>query len=727
LRRIRNNVVGALRGAHFASVTWDVHDLIKFLKEVLNPQQPYDDFMPAYDDGRLIKAQVVNTDTVMTLKNRGDGIVCSSREGNTEIRFMSVKNYPLNWELREMERLIGDFSQMSNRYPCPFMLITGVYVLDHEAIKNMVLVKSARATQNAESPFAKYMPGLQDKKRDWDYVQRVVTEGQTLVSMYMQIMLFTDPKESDVIEQAVKALWRSSGFDLTTDVYVQVQALLSSLPMGLSKDMYADLKKFQRVTTKTSTNAICFTPFLSEWRGTETPTMLVFGKRGQAMRLSLDDNRQGNQNLIVSGASGTGKSFFYNYLMLSYMGAMNARVRHFDIGRSAEKLCNLLGGQMIEFRPEIDMRLNPFSLVVEKDFNEEMALLRPMVAQMAMPNSKPDSLQTAILDEAIRTVWDRKGNDMSVTDIAEYLREMGNKGDVNTDWISKLAERVLPRMHDEHQALHGSQEAEGSNRILPASIDEYKMLLMASTLGNGGSGRDQRMHDLARMLYPYTREGTYGRYFEGRANIDLSNDFVLLEMEELANKKELRSVVLQILIYAIQQELFTGDRSKKTLISIDEAWQLLADTGGSTAEYIENGFRRARKNGGSFVIISQNLYEVAKGDVGAAIMANSDWKILFRQDRDAFNMLLDSKRFNANETEQRIISTLQTEQGVFSEAFVRMGNNQSGVFSFWPDPFMKLLFSSNAQDYAQINQYRERGFPVTEAIHQVLKDRGIHA
>lgn len=35
------------------------------------------------------------------------------------------------------------------------------------------------------------------------------------------------------------------------------------------------------------------------------------------------------------------------------------------------------------------------------------------------------------------------------------------------------------------------------------------------------------------MLNPYTRDGEYARFFEGRNN-DFSNDFMVIENEELA-------------------------------------------------------------------------------------------------------------------------------------------------------------------------------------------------
>mgnify|MGYP003378696726 CR=1 FL=1 len=54
---------------------------------------------------------------------------------------------------------------------------------------------------------------------------------------------------------------------------------------------------------------------------------------------------------------------------------------------------------------------------------------------------------------------------------------------------------------------------------------------------------DQRIKDLAIMLNPYAKGGQYERFFEGRNNIDFSNDFIVIENEELKRRPDLHAVV----------------------------------------------------------------------------------------------------------------------------------------------------------------------------------------
>lgn len=67
----------------------------------------------------------------------------------------------------------------------------------------------------------------------------------------------------------------------------------------------------------------------------------------------------------------------------------------------------------------------------------------------------------------------------------------------------------------------------------------------------------------------------------------------MLELEELSAKKDLQAVVMFLLMYKITQEMYLTRNQIKICI-IDEAWSLLGS--GSSGEFIESGYRRAREN-----------------------------------------------------------------------------------------------------------------------------------
>src|SRR5207247_2811216 len=116
------------------------------------------------------------------------------------------------------------------------------------------------------------------------------------------------------------------------------------------------------ITLTTFGNAIHLAPLIAEWRGTRTPTMVFAGRRGQLMTVDLYDNDLGNPTAAIIGAPGSGKSVLMNEMAWSYL-SIGAKVWMLDLGRSFEKLCRKAEGTYIEFRPDVEISLNPFPRV----------------------------------------------------------------------------------------------------------------------------------------------------------------------------------------------------------------------------------------------------------------------------------------------------------------------------------------------------------------------------
>ena len=78
-------------------------------------------------------------------------------------------------------------------------------------------------------------------------------------------------------------------------------------------------------------------------------------------------------------------------------------------------------------------------------------------------------------------------------------------------------------------------------------------------------------------------------------------------------------MVLLQLIYQIQQEMYLGERDRRKIVFIDEAWDLL--TQGDVGKFIETGYRRFRY-GGSAVTVTQSVNDLYDSPTGKAIAEN---------------------------------------------------------------------------------------------------------
>lgn len=661
---LRDGMRATLHAAGFPSRPWTAGDLINWVSALLDPHRQAGDGLPlTYDAGRELRDQVLDPATMLVIRPGGITLANPASEAQ-EMRLLSVRSFPPRFALWNMGSLIGDLYQATLQYPCPFMITLGVHVLDAEATRNWAYLKAARATTNATSYMARFLPDMQERKADWDIVLKALDDGQQLVDLQHQVALFAAPEAMARAEQAARSIFRARGFELSRDTMMMAQGLIGSLPMTLSPPFHGDLSRMKRVSTKTSANAVHLAPLVAEWQGTGTPVLMLGGRRGQLMPLDVYDNPAGNYNVAIAGTSGSGKSLLLNEIAMSYLGT-GARVWIIDVGRSYEKACRNVGGSFIEFTESAGISLNPFSFV--EDIDEDMELLQPLLAQMVSPREALDGFRYSTLGAAIKKVWKAKGRAMTITDIHALL--------------------ATGRLDDDANA-----EAEG----------------------------DRRLKDLAAMLAPYAREGTYGKYFDREASIDFSSDFIVLELEELKAKKDLQTVVLLIVMYRITREMyFTRDRKK--IVIIDEAWDLLS--GGATAEFIEAGYRRARKYKGAFMSATQGVDDYYRNPAAKAALDNSDWMFLLRQKPESIEMMDKLGQLTMDDAMKRLLQSLRTEHGAYSEVFIHSpaGN---GVGRLIVDPYSLLLFSSRAEDFSAINAKRAEGLSVSQAIDAVLTERG---
>lgn len=674
LTELRETVRTSLRTANLPCFAMDAQALIRFVWPILNPESMFSkEPQPKleYDSSKSIKEQV--TAFGQHVKVKAKEVLFGlppEEEGEPDnrvaMRGFGVLQYPQKKELWEMVNIIGSFFDDGLQYPCPFIISGGVYTLDPLAVENKAALKSARAKQNAKSKMAEFQPELESQRHDWEVVMQQLNQGGTMCELYHTLVLFAPRKTINKATQIAVNVWRSERFFVAPLQSLHMPCLYASLPMTLTESMREDLIRFRVLTTKTTVNAVDLAPVIGEWRGAGKPVMMFFGRRGSPTFLDFYSNQQGNYNVFVAGVSGSGKSVCMNEIVSAYRG-VGARVWVIDVGRSYQNLIRLQNGTFLEFTPQTKMCINPFSWVGvddELDFKAEMRLLKPMIGRMASPNEPLSEYQYSLIAEAITGVWDDYGQDTNPTLIQKYLLEK---------------------------------------------------------IKNESGGIERVAFELGKQLQPFTKDGIYGNYFNGRANISLESDMVGLELEELKNAPELRRVVLFVLTSRIAHDMYLS-RDRPKICLVDEAWQLLgADK--ETAEFIEEGYRRARKYNGIFAVGTQGIEDAYKNDAAQAAYNNADWKILLRQDRKNLEKLIEDGMVNFSPAIKRMLLSLRTEKGRFSEMLISSPNGDS-VVRHIPDPFSLLMASTNAADFNECNALLQQGHSTMEALQIMLGRRG---
>jgi conjugal transfer ATP-binding protein TraC len=659
----RETMQSTLTSAMLPSWDWGQKELLNWVSDILNHQRVLD---PGHrtedlsvDESLPFLRDCFNKNGGLASVQSGD-IYFSGTESS--IATLSVSSFPKSpWFLSLMGNMIGDYFQQTLLYPCPFYITLNAITDDRNAFKSKASLMSARKTQQLDSQAGKFMPGLGDEAREWNYAVKALDDGSTMVNMGMKIMLISPKNDLKKNITDVIAIWANKGFTVYNDTFLTPLGFKSSIPMGCTKLVVKDLMSMGHLSPKFSSNAISLSPLLGEWKGTKNNTITLFGRRGQIMGFDLFDNEQGNYNFAVIAGSGSGKSFLLNEIAFSYL-AKGSKVWIIDVGRSYEKLCDVLGGDFIEFSESSNICINPFTFIA--DIDEEMELLKPLLSQMMTGDSSTlTGVQMAELELAIKGAWEKHGTKTTVTIIRDELVSMCNEGD------------------------------------------------MSCPVGA-----------MAKMLYPWTKAGVYGKYFEGDANLNFKNPFTVLELEELNSKKNLQTIVLMILMHRITNDMYVNRDGVKKIVIIDEAWSLMS--GGDTAEFIEKGYRRARKYGGAFGTATQGVDDYYKTPGALAAFNNSDWVFMLRQKKESIERLEKEGKISMDPWKKRVLLGLSTRHGVYSEVFVNYPSGE-GLGRLFVDPFTSLLYSSKDEDYQEIKRARISGMDTSAAINHVLANRGL--
>ena len=231
--------------------------------------------------------------------------------------------------------------------------------------------------------------------------------------------------------------------------------------------------------------------------------------------------------------------------------------------------------------------------------------------------------------------------------------------------------------------------------------------------------KDARIRDIGQQLYPFTRAGSNGRWFEGDNNVNFDNAFVVLELQALKSRPVLQKVVLLQLMSRIADEMYRTQGRRKLLV-IDEAWELLDDP--IMAKAVEAFYRKVRKHDGSVLIITQGIGDLYQSPNGRAIISNSTWKIIAEQKSDSIDMAVESKQFNVDPYCLSMVRSLHVVKGRYSDLMIMRSSSDWGVVRFIPEKFMNVLFSSSSGErdvvIAEIDAGVEAVVAVENYIHQ---------
>lgn len=611
---LRNTIKGALAAGQIGSTELASDDIRFVLRELLNPQisprarsEGVNMQVPMWQD-------LVDRNAHIRIAREGH-LLFSSGPATPEVAVSCVTTdaMPASLYLPMMSLVLGAPDAWDERISCPFWAYTTIHVLDPDKSRDALTAKFGLLNKQTMSDSAWYrsMMGHMYERREHtnSLLSSVRQGGHKLVRAYSGINLYTHPQTVRQELETAKGLWRNAGFRVSEEKFITLPVFLASLPLAYSPAMDPPNRGLQRAQLMSSLNGACLALVQGDWQGTplvETKEgathhkggLLLTSRRGQLASFDLLHTST-NYNFVIVAASGSGKSFLANEIILDFL-SKGGIARIIDVGRSYYRFCQVVGGTNLVFSPSNPVSLNPFSGVkTEQDLDEMLPMMKAMLRQMAFPltdEKDTDPWQYAMLDEAIKRAWTRYKDQADLSKVHEYLH----------------------------------------------------------------NHRDARARDLAFQIQPYAI-GRYAPWFNGPRNVDFSSPLVVIELEELKQDAELQAVVLTLIIHHTTKEMYLTDRRRPKLLAIDEAWDLLG--GVKTGAFIETAFRRARKYNGIAGVITQSFEDFEKSAAAKATIQNAAWQFILHQKPESLDFAVANKMISGGEGVAELLKTVASGPG----------------------------------------------------------------
>jgi len=300
-------------------------------------------------------------------------------------------------------------------------------------------------------------------------------------------------------------------------------------------------------------------------------------RQGYPLEVNLFNTRLNNQNAIVVGPTGSGKSFTVGSCIIQRYERGDRQII-IDMGGTYHHTIQALGGNYIAYDPQTPLSLNPFFIQPTKGKyqidGDQLILLITLISRIWKGEQGLSPAEQAALSRLIPLFYENY-KDTSAPRLIDFVK-----------WLEKARHQPHPQTE---QLIHS----------LP-------------------------IEELLLCLSPFT-EGEYRGVLNAEWEIDLSEyPLICIDMARIKDHGMLYPIVSLLLTDLALRQIRSFPNQRKYLY-MDEAWSMLSATMG---RFVELMYRTIRKHNGAIYIITQGVGEIIHSGVGEAILANADTKIL---------------------------------------------------------------------------------------------------
>lgn len=589
-----------------------------------------------------------------------DGFLLSTvgaNEPDVVITPLSIKEWPdKNFFHPEIDYLMNDPLGVLPGCPDPVLLSWTAHIPDYHNKKNALKRKQAAINYQAFGPMLKFVPALGYRKKGIDALMEYIeSENDLIFEVALTAVIFSRNEEDAARSvSAFQTMSQQRGLGMNVDDLIPMPTFMNALPLFASEESIAMTYRYR---TLSSTQAASITPIFGDWSGPGPRGDLAVPGAGTVVL-----SRRGHPAVIDIFSSDSG----YNFVISGGTGS----------GKS------VLAQQLI--RDQLLCGTQCFVVETGESFKKMCSAM----------------LGTHIYFD-------------DTTDINLNPFPMIENFEEEAAQITALIGLMIS-----HQDALSKEDmtyvAEGVRQTYVDRGKEATPTDVALFLAKG----NERMQMLSRMMNDFTDGRPYGHIFTGNRDIDLSSDFVVLELGALEGRPALQAVVLAQFMFAIQRQIYLGslDSHRRRLVFVDEASVLFKDAG--FADFLAQGYRRARKHKAAFGVGTQNIDDLHISPSTEVMAAQSAHFFYLMQNAEAIEIAIKNGHLNKESYLAQLIRTLRKTDG-YSE-FVYQYAANPGVFRLVLDPYNLALFSSSGPARTEVMADIDQGVDPDTAIRNYL-------
>ncbi|KAA5539646.1 VirB4 family type IV secretion system protein [Adhaeribacter rhizoryzae] len=567
---------------------------------------------------------------------------------------------------------------LTNSLQCPHILTQAFAIHDTRAALSGL--DTDRKLNNSLSRLATQDNQLRALEIE-QFTAEVRAENKQIIGLHLSVLVWetNDFLRKENIEKTMAAFRYMFGTESVVESYLALPLYFGLLPGN-------GYQIPDRWLVTTADRGVCYMHWTATYK-TDKVGEYFCDRNRNLLQVNLFNTDLDNQNAIVIGPSGSGKSYTFGSIVVQ-RHERQARQILIDIGGTYRNVVQSLNGvdfenTYFEYDPDNPIEFNPFLVPRSANgrqwlYNDEKINFHLSLLAVLWKGG----VEGAPLNKSERAILSR-----FLIQYYKYLNEAGNAGQTDEE-MPGMASFVRFVKRFDAQMQHTPVEPDGREEMR----SQYKQDMSYFDL-----------HQFFLVLAQFTEGGRYERVLNARQDVELSEyRLICFDLAKVKTDPDLYPVVA-MLITELSLDLFRKFPDDIKYIALDEAWAMLS--GGVMEDFIVSMYRTIRKTNGSITIITQGIGEIVESKIGYALINNSSTKIILRHaNPDSMAQLQTPLGFTNHEMD--LIKSVRSTAD-FREFFIKQGS-KGKVYVLEAAPELNAILSSKPLERNHLNRLVKR-------------------